>query len=196
MKTNIMIAGVGGQGLVLMTKIICQAALTDEYDVKSNDVVGLSQRGGMVWGNVRFGDKIYSPNIRPKDGDILLGMEPLEAYRWSKVLKSNGTIIVNSKRFYPVPVQQEKMEYPEEEIKNLKSNFNTIEINAFDEGVKLGKKQVANVILLGILAKHLEMIGNTPIKVNTWKDSISDNVPSKAINLNMDAFDLGYNHIS
>ncbi len=192
MTTNIMLAGVGGQGLVLMTTIICQAALMDDYDLKSNDVVGLSQRGGMVWGNIRIGKKIFSPNIRQKEGDVILGMEPLEAYRWSSILKDSGTIILNSKRFYPVPVQQESAKYPEEEITNLKSLFNTIEINAFEEAIKLGKKQVSNVILIGILAKHLKKTGQTPIKVETWKESITVNVPKKAIGINMKAFELGY----
>lgn len=190
-----MLAGVGGQGLVLMTNIICQAALMENYDVKSNDVVGLSQRGGMVWGNVKIGDKVYSPNIKPKDCDVLLSMEPLEALRWSNILKGNGTVIMNTKRFYPVPVQQEKAEYPEKEITSLIDSYRTIEINAFDEALKLGKKQISNVILLGILAHYLEREGFSPINTETWKKSIAENVPSKAVDMNMDAFDFGYNYI-
>lgn len=186
LTTNIMLGGVGGQGLVLMTKIICQAALMDGYDVKSNDIVGLSQRGGMVWGNVRIGERVFSPNIRPKEADFLVAMEPLEALRWSSMLKDSGKIILNDKRFYPTPVQQEKCEYPEKEIDNLKDKYNIIQINAIEEGKKIGKKQVANVILIGMLAKQLD------IKVETWKESIKENVPRRAINMNMDAFDLGY----
>ncbi|SET71411.1 indolepyruvate ferredoxin oxidoreductase beta subunit [Natronincola peptidivorans] len=188
MTTNIMLGGVGGQGLILMTRIICQAALKDGFDVKSNDVVGLSQRGGMVWGNVRIGKKIYSPNVPPGEGDILLAMEPLEALRWSGILKDEAKIILNTKRFYPTMVQQEKFEYPEKEIEELNSKYKVIEINAFEEAKKIGKKQVSNVILLGILSKHLN------IKVNTWKDTIKDNVPYKSIALNMEAFDFGYSY--
>lgn len=182
-----MFAGVGGQGLILMTRIVSQAAMLDGFDIKSNDVVGLSQRGGMVWGNVRIGDKVFSPNIPPGEGDILVAMEPLEALRWSSNLKDNGVIIQNIKRFYPTIVQQEKAEYPEEDIENLKSKYKVVEINAFEEAKNLGKKQVANVMLLGILAKYLD------IKLETWKQVIKDNVPKKAIDLNMAAFDLGYN---
>lgn len=188
LTTNIMLGGVGGQGLILMTRIICQAALKDGFDVKSNDVVGLSQRGGMVWGNVRIGKKIYSPNVPPGEGDILLAMEPLEALRWSGILKDEAKIILNTKRFYPTMVQQEKFEYPEKEIEELNSKYKVIEINAFEEAKKIGKKQVSNVILLGILSKHLN------IKVNTWKDTIKDNVPYKSIALNMEAFDFGYSY--
>lgn len=192
--SNIMLGGVGGQGLVLMTKIISQAAMMDGYDIKSNDVVGLSQRGGMVWGNVRIGKKVYSPNIKPGDADYLVAMEPLEALRWSTIIKKEGTIILNSKKFYPTIVQQEKMEYPQEEINKIINDFKAIEINAIDEGIKLGKKQVANVILIGILGKQMETEGKTPIKVETWKESIKQNVPSKAIDMNMKAFDFGYNY--
>ncbi len=186
LTTNIMLGGVGGQGLILMTRIICQVALKEGLDVKSNDVVGLSQRGGMVWGNVRIGEKIYSPNIPSGEGDFLVAMEPLEALRWSSMLKKDGRIIVNTKRFYPTMVQQEKLDYPEEEIENLKKSYKVSEINAFEEAKGIGKKQVANVLLLGILAKYLDF------EVTTWKESIADNVPFKAIDINMKAFDLGY----
>ncbi|QUH27065.1 indolepyruvate oxidoreductase subunit beta [Serpentinicella alkaliphila] len=189
MITNIMLGGVGGQGLVLMTRIISQVALKSDLDVKSNDVVGLSQRGGMVWGSVRFGDNIYSPNIPPKEVDILLAMEPMEALRWSSEIKESGVIILNSKRWYPVPVQQEKADYPEEEINTLKDKYNTIEINAFEDAVKLGKKQVSNVILLGILANKLNL------HKEIWKETIADNVPEKTIDLNMEAFEYGYNYV-
>lgn len=185
--TNIMLAGVGGQGLVLMTRIISQAALKDNYDVKSNDVVGLSQRGGMVWGNVRFGEKVYSPNIPPGEGNILVAMEPLEALRWSAVLKDDGVIIMNWKRFYPTIVQQEKADYPEDEINSLKENYKVIALNAFEESIRIGKKQISNIMLLGVLAKHVE------IKKDTWVETIKESVPSKYIEMNLNAFEFGYN---
>jgi len=188
MVTNIMLGGVGGQGLVLMTRILSQVALECDYDVKSNDVVGLSQRGGMVWGNVRYGDKVYSPNIPPKEVDVLLAMEPMEALRWSSEVKDTGIIIMNTKRWYPVPVQQEKSEYPEDEISTLKDNFNVIEINAFDEGINIGKKQVSNVILLGILAAILDL------DRDIWKEVIRNNVPKNTIDINVDAFEFGYTY--
>lgn len=185
MVTNIMLSGVGGQGLVLMTRIISQVALKAGYDVKSNDVVGLSQRGGMIWGNIRIGDKVYSPNISAGEGNILVSMEPLEALRWSSVLREDGVIIMNTKRFYPTLVQQEKATYPEEEIAKLKERYKTIEIDAIEEGIKIGKKQVSNVLLLGILSKFLD------IKREIWEDVIKDNVPKKSIDMNLMAFQFG-----
>lgn len=189
MTINIMLAGVGGQGLILMTRIICQVALKAGYDVKSNDVVGLSQRGGMVWGNVRIGDNIYSPNIPSGEGDYLVAMEPLEALRWSNGLKKDGIIIVNSKPFYPTLVQQEKYQYPHEAVAELKEKYKVLEINAFEEGKNIGKKQVSNVILIGILARHLD------ISPEIWRLVIDDNVPKSAKEMNAAAFELGYNYI-
>lgn len=188
MITNIMLGGVGGQGLVLMTRIISQVALKSGYDIKSNDVVGLSQRGGMVWGSVRYGDKICSPNIPPKEVDILLAMEPMEALRWTSEVKDDGLIIVNSKKWYSVPVQQEKSIYPEEEITSLKDKYDIISTNAFNDAVKLGKKQVSNVILLGILASKLNL------NKDIWRETIRDNVPMKTVELNTEAFEYGYNY--
>lgn len=193
MSVNIFLSGMGGQGLVLTTNIICQAAMNAGYDVKSNDVVGLSQRGGMVWGNVRIGKNVFSPNIPAKKGDFLLAMEPLEGLRWSSHLKDEGTIVMDSKQINPVIVQQGQSDYPVEKIKKMKSQYNTIVIDAFEKAVKIGKSQVANIILVGILASQLE---NTDFSIskNTWLETIREMVPQKAIQMNEEAFMIGLNY--
>ena len=190
MNKNILLSGMGGQGLVLMTDIICEAALKAGYEVKSNDVVGLSQRGGMVWGNVRIGDKIHSPNIREGHGDYLLAMEPLEGLRWHHMLKDNGKIILNEKHINPVLVQQEVEDYPSEAIEGLKDDYEIISINAAKEAVKIGNEKIANVILIGLLAKAL-VSDELKISEEIWKESIKDFVPEKAVELNYKAFELG-----
>lgn len=191
MNKNILLSGMGGQGLVLMTDIICEAALKAGYEVKSNDVVGLSQRGGMVWGNVRIGDKIHSPNIREGHGDYLLAMEPLEGLRWHHMLKDNGIIILNEKHINPVLVQQEVEDYPSEAIDELKENYEILSINAAKEAVKIGNEKIANVILIGLLAKAL-VSDELKIGEEIWKEAIKDFVPEKAVKLNYKAFELGY----
>jgi indolepyruvate ferredoxin oxidoreductase beta subunit len=193
MNKNILLSGMGGQGLVLMTDIICEAALKAGYEVKSNDVVGLSQRGGMVWGNVRIGDKVHSPNIREGHGDYLLAMEPLEALRWHHMLKDEGKIILNEKHINPVLVQQETEEYPSEAIKALNTDYKVLSINAAKEAVKIGNEKIANVILIGMLAKAL-LLNELKIDEEYWRESIKDFVPEKAIELNYKGFDLGFKY--
>jgi len=184
-KKNIIIAGVGGQGLVLATKIIAEAAFREGYDVKTNDVVGLSQRGGTVWGTVKFGDRINSPNILPKEGDILLGMEPLEALRWSHNLRDGGIIILNTKEVHPTPVLVEVEKYPNEAIMQLKERFRVIEIDAMKEAKLSGNIKAANTILIGLLSTFLE------ISEDTWQFVLRENVPEKAIEENKNAFRRG-----
>lgn len=191
MNKNILLSGMGGQGLVLMTDIICEAALKAGYEVKSNDVVGLSQRGGMVWGNVRIGDKIHSPNIREGHGDYILAMEPLEGLRWHHMLKETGKIILNEKHINPVLVQQEVEDYPSEAIEALKEKYEILSINAAKEAVKIGNEKIANVILIGLLAKAL-FSDELKIDEELWKEAIKDFVPEKAVELNFKAFDLGF----
>lgn len=184
--TNIIIAGVGGQGLVLATKLIAEAAFKSGRDVKTNDVVGLSQRGGMVYGTIKFGNKVFSPNILPKTGDILLGMEPLEAYRWSHNLKDGATIIMNTKRVYPTPALLEKEPYPEEEIEALKERYQVVEIDAMNEAKASGNIKAANTILIGLLARYLD------IDTGIWEEVLRENVPEKAIEENILAFRRGF----
>jgi len=188
MYANIILAAVGGQGLVLTTNIICEAAFKAGFDVKSNDVVGLSQRGGKVWGSVRIGEKIYSPNIPPKSGDFLLAMEPLEGYRLSASLKNGGMVIMNTKAIAPVAVMFEDEPYPIGLFDELKDSYNLVTIDAVAEGIKLGSEKIANTFLLGILAKKIE------IPVECWKKSIEENVPQKFVEMNLKAFDIGYNY--
>lgn len=187
MVKNIILAGVGGQGLVLATRLIAEAAFRAGYDVKTNDVIGLSQRGGRVWGSVRFGEKIYSPNILPKEGDILLGLEPLEAYRWSHLMKEGAYIVLNNREVYPNPVLLEEEEYPQEEIHRLKNNFNLIKIDAMKEAKLAGNIKAANTVMLGVMAKYLE------IDTKIWEEVLRENVPSKAIDVNIIGFYRGYN---
>lgn len=184
-----MLAGVGGQGLVLATKIISEAAFRAGYDVKTNDVIGLSQRGGRVWGSVRIGEKVYSPNIPPKEGDILIGLEPLEAYRWSHIMRDGGHIILNTRQVYPSPVLLEEQEYPTDEIEALKDRYNIVKMDAIEEARLAGNIKAANTVLIGMLAKLLD------IPLDIWEETIRENVPSKAVDVNIEAFYRGYNYI-
>lgn len=183
---NIMLAGVGGQGLVLTTSIICGAAFAAGYDVKSNDVIGLSQRGGKVWGSVKIAEKVYSPNIPAGEADVLVALEPLEADRWKGCLRKDGIIIVNTGEMPPAHVAAEKMEYPPDIIKRLSESFKLYAIDAVAEGKRLGSPKVANTFLIGILARYLEL------PREAWQEAISANVPAGFLDMNIKAFDIGY----
>jgi indolepyruvate ferredoxin oxidoreductase, beta subunit len=185
MTNNVMLAGVGGQGLVLMTKIISQTAFLDGFDVKTNDVVGLSQRGGMVYGNVRFGEKIHSPNIPIGQGDILIALEPLEGLRWSYMVKKGGIIVLNTDQIYPTMVQQEKEKYPVEDIEALANNYKLVQVDAKGEAKKLRKTQVVNTIMLGVLSKYLSL------SQESWIEAIKGSVKVNTTQLNIQAFQIG-----
>lgn len=185
---NILIAGVGGQGLVVATKIIAEAAVIDGYDVKTNDVIGLSQRGGKVWGSVRIGNKVHSTNIPHGECDILLGMEPMEGYRYSHMLKDNALAIMNTYKIPSTSIQQEVDKYPDDILNNLKEKCKVVEIDVIKVGKELKNTKVGNTVLIGIMAKHLD------IKRETWEKIISKNIPEKFIEANLKAFDVGYNH--
>ena len=182
---NVLLAGVGGQGLVLITKIITHAAMHAGFAVKSNDVIGLSQRGGMVWGSVRFGAEVHSPNIKPGDADILLALEPLEALRFSHMVKPSGHILTAIKKMVTTSTQQQTATYPDERIEALLARPNVIALDAFSLAKELGKKEAANVILLGVVSKMV------PIPEAAWEKSLAECMRADLLDLNIRAFQLG-----
>lgn len=183
---NIIIAGVGGQGLVLTTQIMAEAAFLAGFDVKTNDVIGLSQRGGKIWGSVRMGQKIFSPNIAPGEADILIALESLEGRRWRHMMKKGSFAVMNQYEIAPALVQQGEREY-ETDISEEIGKYSTIHtINATEEGRKLGNTAVANIIMLGIAARKMD------IPVEHWHRAIQENVPPKFKEMNVEAFNLGY----
>lgn len=182
---QIMLAGVGGQGLVLTTRLIARAAFSAGRDVKTNDVVGLSQRGGRIWGTVKFGDKIHSPNIGPGQADFLLAMETLEGLRWKHILRPGGWLILNEQRLAPTPVLMEQAAYPQEAFE-APEGVRLLRIDAPNLALELGNPKVANAILVGALAAR------TLIPKALWQDAIESEVPSGTEKLNLKAFETGY----
>ena len=184
--TNIYTAGVGGQGLVLTTEIIVEVAFLEGFDVKSNDVIGLSQRGGKVWGSIRFGEKVHSALIPYGEGDLLLSMEELEGLRFSSALKKGAKIIFNEEIIFPNRVLLEKDEYPEN-IKGdlIKKGYDVISLDAKEIGRALRNIKTGNIILLGKLSNYL------PFKEDTWLKVIAEKVPPKTVEVNFSAFRAG-----
>lgn len=183
---NIIVAGVGGQGLVLMTDMICEAAFLSGYDVKSNDVIGLSQRGGKVWGSIKYSEKVHSPNIEKGNADILLALEPLEGLRWQEYLKTDGILLMNTADIYPVFAIAEQAPYPHDFMERLRGDIKCTALQIQEKAMEIGTIKIVNVIMLGMLAKHL------PFDKEIWKKVIEDHVPSKFIKQNEDGFEWGY----
>lgn len=183
---NILITGVGGQGLVLATKIISTVAFYEGYDIKTSDVIGLAQRGGLIWGCIRFGENVPSPLIPNGQGDMLLAMEKLEALRWIHLLKDGAKIIINDEEIYPNRVLIEKDEYPANIGSTLsEKGFDIKLVNARDISKDLGNVKISNTVLLGVLSNHL------PFSYDSWIKVITESVPVSTIEINIKAFDKG-----
>ena len=182
-----MIVGVGGQGTLLASRIIGNAVIRMGYDVKVSEVHGMSQRGGSVVTYIKYGDKVYSPIIDNGEADIVLAFELLEAYRALPALKKGGRLIVNDQRINPMPVITGAAQYPENISEKLSSKVDTTAVDALALATEAGSFKTVNVVLIGIMAK------STNIPYEVWIDTIRDTVPQKFLDINIKAFELGYN---
>ncbi|MDS1029340.1 indolepyruvate oxidoreductase subunit beta [Bacillota bacterium LX-D] len=184
--TNILIVGVGGQGTILASKVLGQVAQNLASEVKVSEIHGMSQRGGSVVTQVRFGEKVYSPVIALGTADIILAFEKLEALRWLPYLRDGGTIIVNSQEIDPMPVITGAAEYPPQIIATLNTSAKTITVPALEIADNCGSSKVVNVVLLGVLAKSLGLTENI------WLDALEGLVPAKTVEINRKAFLTGF----
>ncbi len=184
--TNILIAGVGGQGVLLVSEILSEACLRAGYDVKKSEVHGMAQRGGSVTSHVRFGKQVHSPLIEKGQADVLVSFEELEALRWIAFLKSGGTVVVNAQRIAPMTVSSGVATYPEDVLEQLRERTpRVITVDGIGIARNVGNSRVVNVVLLGALSKHLT------IEESIWRETISARVPPKTVEVNLKAFEAG-----
>jgi indolepyruvate ferredoxin oxidoreductase, beta subunit len=183
---SILLAGVGGQGILRASDIICMALMEAGWDTKKSEVHGMAQRGGCVTSHVRYGAKVYSPLAKKGGVDILLSFEKLETLRYLDFLKPNGIIIMNQEEIYPPAVNLGISEYPADILEQLKNNFkNVIEIDASVLAMKAGNLRAANTVMLGVVSKYID------IKDEIWEAVLRKSFPEKLIDLNIRAFRLG-----
>lgn len=186
MTKSIMLVGVGGQGTILASKLLTIGLMEAGYDVKMSEIHGMSQRGGSVSSQVRYGeDNVYSPVIEIGGADMIVSFEKMEALRYLKYLKPEGKVVVNNYRLNSVSTLVGKFEYKEEEIDSELKRLNAKIIDAAKEAEELGNAKVMNVILLGSLVKSMGLE-----KIH-WEDIIRKNVKEKFIDLNIKAFRVG-----
>lgn len=182
-----MIVGVGGQGTLLASRILGNTVINEGYDVKVSEVHGMSQRGGSVVTYVKYGEKVYSPIIDRGEADIILAFEMLEAYRALPYLKKGGKMIANVQSIDPMPVITGAMEYPSQIEEKLEKKINLRTVEALKLAEQAGNTKAVNVVLIGVMAK------NTDIAYEKWVETIKTTVPPKFLDVNLKAFELGYN---
>ena len=186
MIKNIILIGVGGQGTILTSKILATGLVDMGYDVKMSEIHGMSQRGGSVSTQIRYGDKVYSPNIGDGEADVVVAFEKAEAVRGLSYLKQGGTLIVDEKEIDPLPVMMGALAYPDTIIRELKASVeHVIVLNAAQIAEELGNAKAQNIVLLGSLVVYLGL------EQTDWKAIIEKSVPPKAVEINKMAFDKG-----
>lgn len=183
---NIMIVGVGGQGTLLASRILGKVAIKEGYDVKVSEVHGMSQRGGSVVTYIKYGEKVYSPIIDRGEADLILAFEMLEAYRALPYVKKDGKILANNQRMNPMPVITGEMDYPENIEEKIKEKTHLKVIDALPLAKEAGTIKAVNVVLIGFLAKSME------VKKEVWIEAIKETVPEKFLEMNLKAFEAGY----
>ena len=185
---NILLVGVGGQGTILASKILTSGLMKAGYDVKMSEIHGMSQRGGSVSTQVRYGDKVYSPIVGKGSADVIVAFEEMEALRWLDHLKIGGKMVINDHQIQPVPVNLGVAEYPEGIIDHLKEKVEVLAFKAADVATELGNPKAMNIVLLGALVKAMGGLDDID-----WDAEIEANVKAKFIDLNKKAFHAGYN---
>ena len=182
-----MIVGVGGQGTLLASRLLGNALLSKNYDVKVSEVHGMSQRGGSVVTYVKYGSKVASPIVALGEADLILSFEQLEAARWLPYLKKGGTIITNTQKMDPMPVVMGAAEYPHDILDAIRAKgVNLVAVDALSMAVEAGSAKAVNVALIGVMARNMDL------EKQVWKDTIASTVPAKFLELNEKAFELGY----
>lgn len=184
---SILICGVGGQGIILASDILSGALFLSGFDVKKNEIHGMSQREGAVVSFIRYGKKVHSPVVPLGEADALVSFEKLEALRNLPFLKRDGTVIVNTTEILPTPVHLGMAKYPdngEAVVGAVTKNFKFI--NALEAAKSAGNARAVNVVLLGALSARMPQV-----RENVWEEAIRRAVKSSFVDSNLKAFRAG-----
>lgn len=184
---NIMIVGVGGQGTLLTSRILGGLAINAGYDVKLSEVHGMAQRGGSVVTFVRYGESVAEPIVEEGQADVLIAFEQLEALRYAHFLKKDGALVVNTQKIDPMPVVIGAAQYPEGILETLSKKYKVYTVDATETARGLGNAKAFNTVVLGVAAQHMSF------SVEQWHQVIEKTVPPKTVQMNIQAFEAGYN---
>lgn len=183
---NILLVGVGGQGTILASKILSEGLVEAGYDVKMSEIHGMSQRGGNVSTQIRYGKKVYSPIVGKGEADVIVAFEKMEALRWTEYLRKDGRMVINDFEIPSVPILMGTAEYPKGILEELSEKASVLVVNAAERAEKLGNSKAMNIVLLGALVKAMNVEGVD------WKKAIVKNVKKGFEELNLKAFEEGY----
>jgi indolepyruvate ferredoxin oxidoreductase beta subunit len=184
--TNILLVGVGGQGILLASEILSETCMLAGFDVKKNEVHGMSQRGGSVVSHVRYGKEVFSPIVPEGEGDILFGFELMETCRALSFLKPTGSVVANNLQIAPPSVLMGQELYPQnlpEYIRSHSSDFILVDGQLL--ALEAGNIRAANTVLLGAVSRRMD------IAEEFWLKAVEKMVPAKAVEVNKKAFMLG-----
>ncbi len=191
---NIVLAGVGGQGILLAAEILGTAALKEGLNVRVSEIHGMAQRGGAVISNVRIGEKVLAPTVLEGTADMLLGFEPLETLRNLKFASEKTIVLMNNEAIAPPELTTKMMNYPSLDEITEKINLftkNVVVMEAAKLAEKAGSILTRNIVLIGGLAATGEM----PVQIESLKEAMRELVPGKYTEMNMKAFELGYKYV-
>ena len=187
--SNILVVGIGGQGVMTATEILAEAAIAMGHDAKKTEVAGMAQRGGVVSSHLRFGKKVLSPQITPGQADVLLGFESAEAMRWQHMLRPQGITLMTTARLVPPVVELGLFEYPDDPIAEIrKSGRKVVAFDASSIAQELGDIRLGNTVMLGAIADHL------PFPAETLLGCVLQRFQRKGeklVDLNRRAFEAG-----
>lgn len=184
--TNILLVGVGGQGILLASEILSEAGMLAGFDVKKSEIHGMSQRGGSVVSHVRYGKEVFSPIVPEGEGDILFGFELMETCRSLPLLKQGGTVVANDLQIAPPSVLMGQEPYPEGLADRIKARFpDFLLVDGQQLATEAGNPRAANTVLLGAVSKRLD------IAEQYWLEALEKMVPKKALEVNKKAFQMG-----
>lgn len=189
MTKSILLVGVGGQGTILASKILITGLMEAGYDVKMSEIHGMSQRGGSVSSQVRYGEKVESPVIEKGGADMLVAFEQVEALRWLEYLKPEGTVVVNDFTIPSMTVITGDEDYPEKVLEDLQSYAKVKIVDGAKLANDLGNSKVMNIILLGTIIKAMKL------ESIDWEAIIRQNVKPQFIDLNLTALKTGMNAV-
>lgn len=190
--TNILMVGVGGQGIILASRILARVVQEAGYDLKISEIHGMAQRGGSVVTHVRYGEKVHSPLIDTGQADFIFSSEILETWRWLPMLRKGGTVVTGTQQIKPLPVIIGAQKYPEaleEKMRRLAGDQvgAFYALDALEIARRCGQPKASNVVLCGLLCRLLGF------DADACRKALEEVVPARFLAENIKAFEAGYN---